>query len=124
MLFEKGEEFGHFDGLGIVSGSVKKLKVNEGIKLPHISWNEIDQEKVEWSDTILDGVPNKSKVYFVHSYACYPKDHDNILSLTNYADTCFCSSIKMNNVYGVQFHPEKSASIGLRIISNFINLIS
>ena len=125
MLLEQSEEFGITKGLGLIEGSVIKLPVqnSEHEKLPHVSWNEIVQPKnISWDNTILDGIDNKSDMYFVHSYVAVPKNENNILSTTLYSDYNFCSSVQKNNIYGCQFHPEKSAKEGIKIIQNFINL--
>lgn len=125
MLLEESEEFGITKGLGLIEGKVIKLpikNVNYG-KLPHVSWNEINQPSdVKWDKTILDNIKNKSDMYFVHSYVAVPKYNENVLSTTFYSDHEFCSSVKNNNIYGCQFHPEKSAEEGLKIINNFLNI--
>ena len=123
LLFEPGEEFGKNTGLGFVKGVVKKFPNNLQDKLPHISWNEIEYNQLSWSSTILDEVDNFSDMYFVHSYICYPTDKRIILSSTQYGGIEFCSSIKENNIYGCQFHPEKSASKGLKIMNNFLKIV-
>lgn len=106
MLMEESEEFGITKGLGLIEGKVVKLPV-------HVSWNEISIKNINWKNTILDGV---SDMYFVHSYIVSPK---NILATTEYK---FCSSVKKDNIYGCQFHPEKSGEKGLKIMRNFVNL--
>ena len=124
ILMEESEEFGTHQGLGLIRGKVVKLtKLNPKInKLPHISWNEIMSKNINWSDTILEKTIVGSNMYFVHSFVAVPENDQNILSTTNYRDTQFCSAVKHGNIYGCQFHPEKSADEGLSIIKNFINL--
>ena len=124
ILMEESEEFGTHQGLGLIRGKVVKLtKLNPKInKLPHISWNEIMSKNINWSDTILEKTIVGSNMYFVHSFVVVPENDQNILSTTNYRDTQFCSAVKHGNIYGCQFHPEKSADEGLSIIKNFINL--
>lgn len=124
MLMEESEEFGITKGLGLISGKVIKLPVQnpDYEKLPHVSWNEISKHKISWENTVLDNIPEHSDMYFVHSFVASPIDENNILSTTEYSDYKFCSSIKKDNIYGCQFHPEKSGEIGLKIIQNFVNL--
>jgi len=124
MMMEESEEFGITKGLGLIKGRVIKIPVHQTkkIKLPHISWNEIKVKSVDWEDTILEDVPKDSNMYFVHTFIAKPYYKDNILSVTEYENVEFCSSVKKDNIYGCQFHPEKSASMGLGIIKNFIKI--
>lgn len=124
MLLEESEEFGETKGLGLIKGKVIKLPVEQSkrIKLPHISWNSIKQKNINWDDTILHNLPSNTDMYFVHTFVAKPNDENEILSTTEYFDVDFCSSIKKDNIYGCQFHPEKSAKYGLTIIKNFINI--
>jgi glutamine amidotransferase len=118
LLFENSTEFGNSAGLGLIPGKVVKFpESNE--KLPHISWNELLIRDTHLNDNELLSSSDKKDVYFVHSYYVEPENKENILSTTSYAGVEFCSSIKYKNIYGCQFHPEKSASYGLEIISNF-----
>ena len=124
MLLEESEEFGNTKGIGLIKGKVIKLPIEKSkkIKLPHISWNAIQTKNIEWENTILNGVESNSDMYFVHTFVAKPENEDEILSKTNYYNVEFCSSLKKDNIYGCQFHPEKSATQGLSIIKNFINL--
>jgi len=124
MLFDESEEFGKTVGLGLISGSVIRLPTADvkNEKLPHVSWNEINFKLSKWSGTILDGIKEGDDMYFVHSFVAKPDNVDNILSITEYSGYKFCSSVKRGNIYGCQFHPEKSGKIGLKIINNFIRL--
>jgi len=122
LLLSEGYEFGKFKGLNIIPGKVVKfLKIKD--KIPHIGWNEIYENKSKWKNTVLESVPENSDVYFVHSYILKPDKKDNILALAKYGGHEFCAAIKHNNIYGCQFHPEKSGKVGLKIIKNFIDLI-
>lgn len=124
MLFDHSEEFGLSSGLGLIAGSVIKLptKEDKNEKLPHVSWNEVNIVEGKWEGTILDGVTEGSDMYFVHSFIANPDDRSNILSMTEYSGYKFCSSVKKNNIYGCQFHPEKSGTVGLNVIKNFIRM--
>mgnify|MGYP005626896225 FL=1 len=124
MLLDESEEFVNTKGLGLISGKVIKLPTQNKIyeKLPHVSWNEIKEKKTKWNNTILNNVEQQSDVYFVHSFITNLDNEDEVLSTTVYSDYEFCSSIKKDNIYGCQFHPEKSGEIGLRIIENFVNI--
>lgn len=124
MLLDESEEFGNTKGLGLVAGKVIKLPVQNSQyeKLPHVSWNEIKEKNIEWNNTILDKIEPQSDVYFVHSFVANLVNKDEILSTTEYSDYEFCSSINKGNIYGCQFHPEKSGNIGLMIIENFIKI--
>jgi len=128
MLFEKSEEFGPSEGLGLIKGSIIKFPLEDtyptlGLKLPHVSWNNINNiQLLNWANTIFDQINEGVDVYFVHSFIANPKNKENILATTNYGGVDFCSAVKSDNIYGVQFHPEKSGEIGLRILNNFANL--
>ena len=132
LLLDKGYEFGVFNGLGVIHGKVVKLPKLKKERIPHIGWNEIYGYKLKvesgklkvggWEKTILDSVKENSDVYFVHSYVLRPSNKNDILALASYDDYEFCSAIKRGNVYGCQFHPEKSGKIGLKIIKNFLDL--
>ncbi len=123
ILFDESEEFGFTKGLGFVEGKVRKIPVkSKKIKLPHISWNGIKKSNLQWKGSILDSIKNDSDVYFVHTFTGFPSDPDNILSESVYEDTKFCSTVKKNNIYGCQYHPEKSGKTGLEIIRNFIKI--
>ena len=124
MLLERSEEFGSTKGIGLIKGKVIKLPVNQTnlVKLPHISWSEIKPKKVEWKNTILNNIDISSNMYFVHTFVAKPDNEYEVLSTAEYSGVEFCSSLKKDNVYGCQFHPEKSAKHGLTIIKNFINI--
>lgn len=124
LLFDESEEFTKTKGLGLIKGEVIKLTLPEtkNLKLPNIGWRKILKSEINWKGTILENLSEESKMYFVHTYAASPKNKSNILSLTEFGGTKFCSSVKNSNIYGCQFHPEKSANEGLRIIENFIKI--
>lgn len=122
LLLSEGHEFGVFRGLGVIQGEVIKFPTSKA-RIPHMGWNEIYSPKKIWKGTILDSVKENSDVYFIHSYILKPNKKEDILSLAQYGDLEFCSAVKRGNIYGCQFHPEKSGEIGLKIIKNFINII-
>ena len=106
-------------GLGWISGKVSKIdNINGKYKLPHIGWNQINILK---DSKILKNVENNSHMYFVHSYEFIPKDKDVISATTEYSSNIVCS-VEKENIFGTQFHPEKSDKLGLQIINNFINI--
>jgi glutamine amidotransferase len=125
LLFNESYEFGKHTGLGFIEGCVIKFpeKVNEqNIRIPHIGWNEIYNGNIDWSHTPLNSTKNETLMYFVHSYYVKPVLNENILTYSNYDGFEFCSSVKKDNVFGFQFHPEKSGKEGLLIYDNFLKL--
>ena len=124
MLLEESEEFGTTKGIGLIEGRVIKLPIQnkDYEKLPHVSWNEITDQSINWEETILDKIPKNSNMYFVHSFIAITSNENNTLSTTEYSNYRFCSSVKKGNIYGCQFHPEKSGEIGIKVIENFIKI--
>lgn len=124
MFFSEGHEFGVHPGLDIIAGKVVKFDAAEcDEKIPHIGWNSIfPLEGKSWENTILQNVEPDNQLYFVHSYFFKPDNNDSVLSETVYGGYKFCSAVRKGNVYGCQFHPEKSGKVGLSIIENFIKL--
>jgi glutamine amidotransferase len=125
LLFDNSEEFGNHKGLGLIEGDVKKFDFSamEGgcIKIPQIQWNQIYHKGfISWQDTCMSEIQNNSYMYFVHSYYARPKDERLILTYSKYADLEYCSSVKKDNITGIQFHPEKSGELGLNIYKNWI----
>jgi len=119
MFADVGHEEIETKGLGWISGKVSKIdNQNDKFKLPHIGWNEIEIVK---ESKIFKNINNRSHMYFVHSYEFIPSDKNVISSTTDYASNIVCS-VEKENIFGTQFHPEKSDKIGLRIIENFITL--
>lgn len=117
LLFEYSLENGKNRGLGIFKGSVKKIPA--GVKIPHMGWNQINI--VKKNSKILRGVRSGENFYFVHSYHAVPED-GSIVSSTTYHGTDLVASIEKDNIYGVQFHPEKSSMIGQKLLKNFLKL--
>lgn len=117
LLFDFSEELGGADGMGLVRGSVESLHA-DGLKVPQIGWNEVvwDEKK-----QLSRGLGSKSAMYHVHSFAPVPADREVIAGTATYGSE-FVSAIEDGNLFGVQFHPEKSSSSGLLLLSNFVRL--
>ncbi len=119
MFADIGYEETETKGLGWISGKVIKIDNQNGkYKLPHIGWNQIQVLK---KSKIFKDIEDNSHMYFVHSYEFVPKDKKVILATTDYSSNHVCA-VEKDNIFGTQFHPEKSDKIGLKIIDNFINL--
>ena len=119
MFADVGYEEAETKGLGWIPGKVSKIDNKNGkYKLPHIGWNEIEFMK---NSKIYAGIENKSHMYFVHSYEFIPEDKSVISATVDYSTRVVCS-IEKENLFGTQFHPEKSDKVGLKVIENFINL--
>jgi len=119
MFADIGYEETETKGLGWIPGKISKINNQNGkFKLPHIGWNQINILK---DSKILKNVENNSHMYFVHSYEFIPKDKDVISATTEYSSNIVCS-VEKENIFGTQFHPEKSDKLGLQIINNFINI--
>ncbi len=119
MFADVGYEETETKGLGWISGKVSKIDNQDGkYKLPHIGWNQINIVK---DSKIFKDIENNSHMYFVHSYEFVPNDKKVISATTDYSSNIVCS-VEKENIFGTQFHPEKSDKTGLKIISNFINI--
>jgi len=119
MFADVGYEEKETKGLGWISGKVSKINNQNGkYKLPHIGWNQINIIK---ESKIFKYIENNSHMYFVHSYEFIPEDKNVISATIDYSSNIVCS-VEKENIFGTQFHPEKSDKIGLKIIENFINL--
>ena len=115
MLFERGEE-GDTPGLGILPGAVPRLKVAPGMKVPHMGWNEVVQARAH---PLWAGIGDRSRYYFVHSYFPAPADKSLVAATCDYGAPFTCA-VARDNIFAVQFHPEKSQSAGLQLLSNFV----
>ena len=119
MFADIGYEETETKGLGWISGKVSKIDNKNGkFKLPHIGWNQINIVK---DSKIFQNIENNSHMYFVHSYEFVPNDKNVISATTDYSSNIVCS-IEKENIFGTQFHPEKSDKLGLQLIKNFLNL--
>lgn len=117
LLFEKSFEFGEHNGLGLIKGLVKKFPSKEGCKIPHMGWNSVEFTK---ENRLFNSVKKGSYFYFVHSF--YAKSENKAeIAQTNYI-LDFTSAVNIDNLFGVQFHPEKSQTAGLQILKNFCNI--
>jgi len=114
LLFEASEEDLGVSGLGLVRGDVRALPPT--VKVPHIGWNQV--ETCTCSD-LFEDIPYGTAFYFVHSYAVVPRSPGDVLAMTDYNGVAFVSAIEADNVAAVQFHPEKSSTLGLRFYRNF-----
>lgn len=117
LLFDSSEELGFYQGLGFVPGRVRRFD-NPGLKVPQTGWNQL---KLIRNCPLFRGLPDDSYAYFNHSYYCEVDDIDDMVTKTEYG-IGFASAIQRDNVYGVQFHPEKSQKVGLTILKNFVEL--
>lgn len=114
LFFSKSEEFGFAKGLDLIKGNVKKFS-KKVLIVPHTGWNSINIIK---KNSIIPKKLGKKMFYFTHSFYCVPENIKNILGYTKYSNFKFCSIIKKNNIFGMQFHPEKSGVNGLEILRN------
>ncbi|MEW6183507.1 MAG: imidazole glycerol phosphate synthase subunit HisH [Bacillota bacterium] len=118
LLFDVSEEWGETKGLGYFRGRVKRLP--EGVKVPHMGWNEAEFAR---PTPLFTGIPDRTRFYFVHSYYVDPEERDIVIAETEYGKR-FTSAAGRGNVYGIQFHPEKSSTWGLKILMNFGKLVT
>lgn len=135
LFMREGDEFGRHEGLGILPGAVRRFEGqdDEGrpLRVPHIGWSPILRPAGSsshlagdaWNGTPLAGIQEGESMYFVHSYYVVPDDHDLQISATRYGDVQFCSALARGNVFGCQFHPERSGEAGLRMYATFAQLI-
>lgn len=125
MMLDESEEFGKTNGLGIIHGKVIRIDSittqGEYQKVPHVGWNEIHYVNSQ-EHTIMRDVPENAKVYFTHSYTAFPEDERYRLADSFYGGRRLAAIIRKGNVYGTQFHPEKSGINGLKIIKAFVEL--
>lgn len=115
LLFEESFEGGHFEGLGLIKGSVRRFEPRQKyLKVPHMGWNSVKKTR---DSRLLANIPDNTDFYFVHSFYCAPRE-DVTIGVTEY-DNIFSSCVEKCNVFGAQFHPEKSSRFGLQILKNF-----
>ena len=116
VIFEKSFEFGEYEGLGLIKGEVVKFENIGELPIPHMGWNRIEVKK---NTKLLKNIDSGSFFYFAHSYFVKPENYNDIMTSTEYGVT-FTSSVNNENIFGVQFHPEKSQEKGIEILKNFI----
>ncbi len=119
LLFERSSEGGFCEGLKILKGSVERFDMAQGLTVPHMGWNQIAIQNA--GQKLYAAIKDGSDVYFCHSYYIKPQDSSIIATLTEHGQV-FASSIATENIWGVQFHPEKSQTVGLNILKNFVQL--
>ncbi len=115
LAFEGSSELGGAEGLGFIPGTVEQLRAGDA-KLPHIGWNEVSFRRRD--SPLLADMPARAAFYHVHSFAAHPADEADILGTAEYGET-FATAVQRGSFYGVQFHPEKSSTAGLRLLANF-----
>ncbi len=114
-----GEEDGGSKGFDWIKGKVKKISLTDkNLKLPHMGWNNIN---IDEKSKLLSGIENKSHFYFVHSFAFDVENNEFVSATTNYS-TEIVSAVEKDNIFGTQFHPEKSQAKGIKVLENFINI--
>ena len=118
LLFERSEETPGVEGLGILKGEIKRIPDKEDLKIPHIGWNSL---KYPNKGRLYEGIPEDSYVYFVHSYYLEAMENAIVVATTEYGINIH-ASVERDNVFACQFHPEKSSSVGLKILENFLKI--
>ncbi len=116
LLMDESEEDGKTPGIGWIPGKVKRF--SHELKIPQIGWNKVVKKK---RDPLFKGIPDNNHFYFVHSYHILPKNIEHFLGISNYGYD-FVSVVRKSNIWGVQFHPEKSQNVGLMLLKNFCNI--
>lgn len=118
LMFESSEESPGVEGLHLLDGKILRIPAEEGLKIPHIGWNNLHFPN---KGRLFEGLPENSYVYFVHSYYLAAENEDIVAATTEYS-TLIHASVEKGNVFACQFHPEKSSDVGLKILQNFINI--
>lgn len=118
FLFETSDEMGDHAGLGLLPGRVTRFPDQPGLKVPHMGWNQIRPVQ---DSPLVRGITADNYAYFVHSYYCQPTDPADLLLITEYGFP-FAAAVQRGNIYGFQFHPEKSQQTGLTLLTNFLEM--
>lgn len=116
LMFDSSEESEGVEGLGLLKGKIVRIPEGEGRKIPHMGWNSLEFPK---KSILFDGVTKGSFVYFVHSYYLCADDENDVAATTNYG-VLIQASVERNNIFATQFHPEKSSSVGMKILKNYL----
>ncbi|NPV53869.1 MAG: imidazole glycerol phosphate synthase subunit HisH [Firmicutes bacterium] len=120
LLFSVGLEGGPTRGLDLIGGEVRRFSPSSGVRVPHIGWNQL---RILRESPVTSGIPDGSYVYFAHSFRAFPGDWGVVVAETEYGEI-FPSVVQKGNVFGLQFHPEKSSQVGLRMLRNFVSLLN
>lgn len=120
MLASRGDEGGETKGLGFIPGKVQRLdSIGCRLRIPHVGWNDVSCRK---ADVLFDGIPNLSDFYFVHSFAFVPESQEHLIATTSYG--CDVTAVvRSGNIFGCQFHPEKSSKAGRQLLRNFMGYV-
>ncbi len=118
LLADESEEGGRYEGLGIIPGKVRRFPAESGLKIPHMGWNQL---KLQGNPTLLKGL-DEEFVYFVHSYYLEPAKPKSVVAATCDYGPTFAAALEKDNIFATQFHPEKSQSVGLKILERFVKL--
>ncbi len=118
LLFERSDETPGVEGLGILKGEILRIPETFGLKIPHMGWNSLN---FHGNGKLFKGLPSESYVYFVHSYYLKAEEEEIVTATAEYG-TCIHASVEKGQVFGCQFHPEKSSDIGIQILQNFVEL--
>lgn len=118
FLFEYSDEMGQHEGLGLLPGRVTRIPPQPGYKVPHMGWNAL---RLCRPSSVTEGLTDEDYAYFVHSYHCEPTEQTDVVAVVEYGRS-YVAVVQRRNIYGVQFHPEKSQQTGLRILSNFLKV--
>ncbi len=119
LMFESSDETPGVEGLGLLKGKIVRIPEGEGLKIPHIGWNNLAYPNV---GRLYKDIPENSYVYFVHSYYLQAEEPEIVRATTEYGVTIH-ASVEKENVFACQFHPEKSSSVGMKILENFVNVV-
>lgn len=118
LLFERSDEAPQIEGLGILKGEILRIPDGDGLKIPHMGWNSLN---FHGNGKLFKGLPSEPYVYFVHSYYLKAEEEEIVTATAEYG-TCIHASVEKGQVFGCQFHPEKSSDIGIQILQNFVEL--
>ena len=118
LMFERSDEAPNVKGLSLLKGEILKIPVGEYVKIPHMGWNSLHFMN---NGRLFDGIDEGAYVYFVHSYYLKATDENIVTAVTEY-NTCIHASVEKDNIFACQFHPEKSSSVGLKMLDNFLRL--
>jgi len=119
LILSKSYEMGEYEGLNLIKGDVIPFDINKVNKVPQIGWNSV--EFLDEENFLIQGIPNNSYFYFVHSFYTLPQNKEYIVGITNYGEIEYCSIVCKDNIVATQFHPEKSSKYGIMMYQNFID---